>query len=74
MPRWSAPVSVGQRYAPTDHPTMNWEVLKVFTGTDHREYALLAMVSDRSRQKTVSCAAITDSRLYRVVRAADDLD
>jgi hypothetical protein len=67
MSRWSQPVAIGQRYASADQPMLVWEVQKVFTATDGMEYVMLNEVGDRTRRKTVSCSAVQDSRLFKLI-------
>ena len=51
-------VQSGQRYIARDARSVVWEVSRVFTGRDGVEYAELRSVRDRTRTKSISCAAL----------------
>jgi hypothetical protein len=61
-------IRVGTRYRALDgRPLSNqtWEVLEVFRSrVDNVLYARIAMVSDPSRMKTLSVAALEDTRRF----------
>jgi len=66
-------VAVGQRFRAVDAPSIVWEVGRIFEGRDHVRYAQISSVSDPSRIKTISCAALARRDDYMVVEreAAD---
>lgn len=61
-------IRVGSRYRAADARTVShqvWEVLDVFRSrVDNVLYARIAMVGDPSRMKTLSVAALEDTRHF----------
>ena len=62
--RKSTPVDVGGRFCKRDAPSIVWEVLSTFRGTDGYPYAGMICLSDRSQRKTLSLRELQDGVQY----------
>ncbi|MBI3708053.1 MAG: hypothetical protein HY246_10300 [Proteobacteria bacterium] len=51
-------IQVGHRYIARDARSVVWEVARVFMGRDGVDYAELRSIRDRTRTKSISCAAL----------------
>jgi len=59
-------VAPGQRYQPVDS-TAVWEVREVVKDAEGISHARLVKVGDATAMKTISVAALRDSRLFRLL-------
>ncbi len=60
-------VAPGQRFRKIDLPYITWEVSEVLRASDTRLYARLRRVGDYATQKTLSCVALKDRKLFHQV-------
>lgn len=65
-------VVAGQRYQPTDSSAV-WEVRELVKDAEGIVHARMTKVGDPTALKMISASALKDSRLYKLVAAAEVL-
>jgi hypothetical protein len=76
MIRKKRSIEPGQRYRPPGvgflgRPSDVWVVEDVFTASDAVSYARIALVTDRTRRKTLSLTVLSDPRQFLPVGGGD---